>query len=268
MAGSNLAKNSRRIETQCVAQRREIVENKVMASGGLDPGLPRCPWSVAKTDDEQYIRYHDEEWGVPAKDDRVLFEFLVLESSQAGLSWRTILRKRENYRAAFEGFDWEKVALFDEARVEALMQDAGIIRNRAKINAIVNNAKMFQRLREEFGSAANYFWQWFEGSPHQPARKAEGEIPAVTELATAIAADMKARGFKFFGPTTCYAHLQATGLVNDHLTSCFRYPDIIKMGSTHQSKRLVPTSSEPSSEPCSEPSPSPSTLPPKRSRRK
>ena len=213
-----------------------MILRRFLSMSTIDLTISRCPWSIGKTDDEEYIKYHDEEWGVPVFDDLLLFEFLVLESNQAGLSWRTILRKRENYREAFSGFDWREIAKYDEAKVEQLMQNKGIIRNRAKIKATINNAEMFERLREEFGTASHYFWQWFAFQPQQPNRAQQSEIPAVSDVAKEISADMKKRGFKFFGPTICYAHLQATGMVNDHLTSCFRFPDITLLAEQVPSK--------------------------------
>ena len=178
----------------------------------------RCAWCGT---DPLYVKYHDEEWGKPVYDDHTLFEFLLLEGAQAGLSWITILRRREGYRAAFAGFDVKKVAAFDEADEERLMNDPGIIRNRLKVKAAISNAKLFIRIQEEFGSFANYFWGFLPGKkPIQNLVKSMADVPARTMLSDAISKDMKKRGFKFFGTTICYAHMQATGLVNDHVEGC------------------------------------------------
>lgn len=178
----------------------------------------RCPWAGT---DPLYIKYHDEEWGKPVYDDPTLFEFLILEGAQAGLSWITILRRRENYRKAFAHFDAEKVAAFTEKDVRRLMLDEGIIRNRLKIESAINNAKLFLKIQQEFGSFANYIWGFL---PHQKPIinhfKTMAEVPAKTALSDQISKDMKKRGFKFFGSTICYAHMQATGMVNDHLIGC------------------------------------------------
>ncbi|POY39019.1 DNA-3-methyladenine glycosylase I [Solitalea longa] len=178
----------------------------------------RCPWCG---NDPLYQKYHDEEWGREVRDDKTMFEFLLLESAQAGLSWITILRKRENYRKAFAGFDVEKVAAFTEKDVERLLQDEGIIRNKLKITSAINNAKLFIGLQKEFGSFCNYIWGFLpEGKPVVNQFKSTKEVPARTELSDAISKDMKKRGFKFFGTTICYAHMQATGMVNDHILDC------------------------------------------------
>jgi DNA-3-methyladenine glycosylase I len=182
--------------------------------------MKRCPWG---TSDELYIRYHDEEWGVPVYDDRKQFEFLVLESAQAGLSWHTILKKRENYRKAYDGFDPFKVAQYDEQKVEQLMQNAGIIRNRRKIESSINNARLFLDIQKEFGSFCNFIWGFVGGKPLVNHWEDISEIPAKTELSDSISNDLKKRGFKFLGSTIIYSHLQATGIVNDHLKSCFRW---------------------------------------------
>jgi DNA-3-methyladenine glycosylase I len=186
---------------------------------------PRCPWCGT---DELYVRYHDEEWGVPVRDDRKLFEFLVLEGAQAGLSWITILRRRENYRAAFANFDVQKVAGFGENDVARLVNDAGIIRNKAKIESAIKNARVFLKVAEEYGSFAAYLWGFVDGKPIVNQWKEMSQIPAVVPLAEKISKDMKKRGFSFIGPTVCYAHMQATGMVNDHLTTCFRYAELAK----------------------------------------
>lgn len=179
--------------------------------------MKRCHWV---SDDPLYLRYHDEEWGVPVYDDRKLFEFLVLESAQAGLSWITVLRKRENYRKAFAGFDFNKVAKFNEKKVHALLQDAGIIRNEMKIRAAINNAQRFLEIRKEFGTFSKYMWGWVDGKPVVNKWKKGAKIPATTEVSDAFAKDLKVRGFKFLGSTVIYAHMQAVGMVNDHLSTC------------------------------------------------
>lgn len=185
--------------------------------------MERCPWPG---NDNLYIRYHDDEWGVPVHDDRKHFEFLVLESAQAGLSWLTILRRRENYRTAYENFDPEIVAAFDEKKIEELMLDSGIIRNRRKIESSVNNAKAFLRIEEEFQSFDNYIWGFVGGKPVINKWKSISEIPSKTALSDAVSSDLKKRGFKFLGSTIMYAHMQATGIINDHIISCFRYEEI------------------------------------------
>ncbi len=178
----------------------------------------RCGWCGT---DPLYVRYHDEEWGREVKDDATMFEFLVLESAQAGLSWITILRRRENYRKAFAGFDARKVARFNEKDVERLMQDSGIIRNRLKIESTITNAQAFLKIQDEFGSFCNYLRSFLpEGKPIVNHWKTLAEVPASTPVSDAIGRDMKKRGFRFFGSTICYAHLQAVGYVNDHLSDC------------------------------------------------
>ncbi len=186
----------------------------------MPSGPIRCGWLNA---DPLYIAYHDDEWGVPVTDDRKLFEFLILESAQAGLSWFIVLRKRENYRKAFAGFDPGKVARFGARDVRRLMADAGIIRNRAKILAAINNAARFLEIRKEFGSFSAYSWRFVGGKPIRNRRRTLKQLPATTPLSDRFAADLKARGFKFLGSTVIYAHMQATGMVNDHVTSCFRH---------------------------------------------
>jgi DNA-3-methyladenine glycosylase I len=183
----------------------------------------RCPWPG---EDALMQRYHDEEWGVPVFDDGKLFEFLVLESAQAGLSWRTVLHKRENYRRAFAAFDPIKVARFNARDRRRLLADAGIIRNRAKIEAAINNAACFLKVQEEFGAFSKYIWDFVDGRPIVNRFRSLKDLPAVTPLAERIARDLKERGFKFLGPTVLYAHMQATGMVNDHMVDCFRYKDI------------------------------------------
>ncbi len=173
-----------------------------------------------------YVAYHDDEWGTPERDDRKLFEFVVLESAQAGLSWITILRKRQNYRNAFAGFDPERVARFTAARVDRLLENPGIVRNRQKIEAAIGNARAALEVRDELGSLSEYFWDFVDGTPVINRFTAMGDIPARTEVSEAMAKDMKARGFRFFGPTIAYAHMQAMGLVNDHVLSCFRWRQV------------------------------------------
>ena len=186
--------------------------------------MRRCPW-CERTDLER--AYHDEEWGVPVFSDEKQFEFLVLESAQAGLSWLTVLRKRENYRRLYDGFDPEKVALYGEEKIRELMSDSGIIRNRKKIEASINNAARFLEIQKEFGSFSDYLWGFTGGVPVTNAWEELSEIPASTELSVTVSRDLKKRGFRFMGPTIVYAHLQATGVVNDHLVSCFRYEEIL-----------------------------------------
>ena len=182
--------------------------------------LHRCDWCLG---DPLYEEYHDTEWGVPCFDDRSLFEFILLEGAQAGLSWLTILRRRENYRKAFAGFDVEKVARFGTRDVERLLKDAGIIRNRLKVESAVRNARCFLEIVEERGSFSTYIWDFVDGTPVVNRFRTMAEVPASTPLSDRISREMKQRGFKFFGTTICYAHMQATGMVNDHLVSCPRH---------------------------------------------
>ena len=182
----------------------------------------RCEWAG---DDSLMQRYHDEEWGTPKHDDRRLFEDLVLDGAQAGLSWLTILRKRENYRTAFDNFDPAKVAAYDEAKIEELLSNPGIIRNRQKINSAIKNAKAFLKIQEEFGSFDAYIWGFVDGKPIQNAWQTMSELPAKTELSEEISKDLKRRGFSFVGPTITYAFIQAVGIVNDPTVDCFRYND-------------------------------------------
>ena len=186
----------------------------------------RCSWCG---DDPLYVAYHDEEWGVPVYDDRTLFEFLILEGAQAGLSWSTILRKREGYRVAFDGFDAEKVARYDGVRISALLTDPRIVRNQLKIGSAVTNAQAFLNIQEEWGSFSDYIWSFVDRRPIQNKWLSLAEIPAKTPLAEALSKDLKKRGFRFVGPTIIYAHMQATGMVHDHLVDCFRYPEIVAM---------------------------------------
>ncbi len=184
----------------------------------------RCGWAEGTFPD--YVRYHDEEWGVPVRDDRTQFEFLVLESAQAGLSWATILKRREGYRKAFAGFDPERVSRFRKPRVERLLANPAIIRNRAKVEAAVNNARRFLEVAREFGSFSDYIWGFVGGAPLVNRWRRDDEVPAASEQSVALARDLKARGFRFVGSTILYAHMQATGLVNDHLVSCFRHREV------------------------------------------
>ncbi|BDM78385.1 DNA-3-methyladenine glycosylase I [Acaryochloris marina MBIC10699] len=185
----------------------------------------RCSWvDLSKPD---YVQYHDQEWGIPVYDDQHLFEHLVLESSQAGLSWYTVLRKRENYRAAFDQFNPQKIAHYDEAKIEILMGNAGIIRNRKKIEAIIGNARVFLQIQVEFGSFADYSWRFVGGQPIVNSFSASDTWPTTSPESDAMSKDLRKRGFKFFGSTICYAHMQATGMVNDHSLECFRRQEII-----------------------------------------
>ena len=183
----------------------------------------RCGWCG---DDPLYVTYHDEEWGVPVFDERRLFEFLILEGAQAGLSWSTILKKREGYRRAFVDFDAAEVARFGEKKIVTLLNDPEIVRNRLKVRSAVTNAQAFLKVQDDRGSFSEYFWSFVDGQPIQNAWRSLSEIPATTTLAEKISRDLKARGFRFVGPTIVYAHMQATGMVNDHLVDCFRYPEI------------------------------------------
>ena len=188
----------------------------------------RCSW--VKVDDPLMREYHDREWGVPTNDDRRHFEFLVLEAAQAGLSWSIVLRKREGYRRAFSAFDPVKVARYSEARIDKLTADPGIIRNRLKIAAAVKNARAFLAVQKEFGTFDAYCWPFVNGRPQQNRRRALREIPATTTESDAFSRDLKRRGFSFVGSTVVYAHMQAVGMVNDHLIECFRYRDVKRLG--------------------------------------
>ena len=191
-----------------------------MSDKARPTGSQRCPWCG---EEPVYVTYHDEEWGVPVHDDRKLFEFLILEGAQAGLSWLTILKRREGYRRAYRGFDPQKVARFGASSVRRLLGDAGIIRNRLKVEASISNARAFLAVQEEWGSFDAYIWSFVDGQPIQNRWRSLSELPASTPLAETISRDLKQRGFRFVGPTVVYAHMQATGMVNDHLVSCFRY---------------------------------------------
>jgi DNA-3-methyladenine glycosylase I len=180
----------------------------------------RCNWCG---DDPLYVAYHDKEWGIPVYDDETLFQFLILETFQAGLSWITILRKRENFREALDNFDYKKIAGYDEVKFEELMQNSGIIRNKLKIKATISNASAFMKVQKEFGSFSTYIWQFVNNKPIKNHWNNLSEVPATTALSDKISKDLKKRGFKFVGSTVMYAHMQATGMVNDHLTSCFKY---------------------------------------------
>jgi DNA-3-methyladenine glycosylase I len=182
----------------------------------------RCPWAS----NDLSIRYHDEEWGTPVHNDATLFEFLILEGAQAGLSWDTILKKRENYRAAFDQFDPQKIAGYDRRKVQGLMKNAGIIRNRLKIASAIQNAKAFLKVQDEFGSFDTYIWQFTGGSPIVNSRRSAKQVPARTPESDAMSKDLKKRGFSFVGTTICYAFMQAVGMVNDHLIGCFRYAEL------------------------------------------
>ena len=183
----------------------------------------RCPWA---TSDPLYVSYHDEEWGVPLHDERRLFEMLVLEGAQAGLSWLTILRRREGYRRAFDRFDPQAVARYGPRDVERLLADDGIIRNRLKIDSAINNARAFLAVQEAFGSFDSYVWQFVDGRPTQNTWTTLEEVPAQTPVSNTMSKDLRKRGFTFVGPTICYAHMQATGMVNDHLSGCFRHREV------------------------------------------
>jgi len=192
--------------------------NPVHAS--LDVQPVRCHWASG---DVLAIRYHDEEWGVPVHDDRTLFEFLILEGAQAGLSWNTILNKRENYRAAFDQFDSRRVAVYDRRKMQRLLKDEGIVRNRLKIHSAVANGRAFLRVQQEFGSFDRYVWRFVKGEPRVNSWKSPRQVPVRTAESDAMSKDLKARGFNFVGSTICYAFMQAVGIVNDHVVECFRY---------------------------------------------
>jgi DNA-3-methyladenine glycosylase I len=185
--------------------------------------IRRCPWPG---NDPLYIRYHDTEWGTPLHDDRMLFEFIVLEGAQAGLAWITVLKKRDNYRERFDQFDPQKIARYERTRIEDLMADTGIIRNRGKIEATVQNARAFLALQEQYGSFDAYIWRFVEGRPLTNHWQTMAEVPAKTPISEAMSKDLKQNGFKFVGPTICYAFMQAVGMVNDHLIDCFRHREL------------------------------------------
>ena len=195
-----------------------------MAPIRANSGLIRCHWAQKEIN----IPYHDEEWGVPVHDDRVLFEFLILEGAQAGLSWDTILLKRARYREVFDHFDAQKIARYDAKKVRTLLADPGIIRNRLKIASTISNAQAFLKVQQEFGSFASYLWQFVGGKPINNAWKLHKQVPAKTKESDAMSKDLQKRGFRFVGSTICYAFMQATGMVNDHLVTCFRYRHVSK----------------------------------------
>jgi DNA-3-methyladenine glycosylase I len=184
---------------------------------------PKCDWCKGSP---LYEKYHDTEWGVPLFDEQVLFEFLILETFQAGLSWITVLRKREDFRKAFDQFDYKKIAAYDSSKEQELLQNSKIIRNRLKISATINNAEAFMKIQKQYGSFSDYIWGFVDGTPIINSFKTLAEVPAKTPLAETISKDLKQNGFKFVGPTVIYAHMQATGMVNDHLTNCFRYKEV------------------------------------------
>lgn len=186
----------------------------------------RCQWPA---NNNLMIKYHDEEWGAPLHDDNLLFEFLTLEGAQAGLSWQTVLNKRENYHQAFDGFNIEKISNYNQEDIEKLLTNSGIIRNRLKISSVINNAKAFLKTQKEFGSFDRYIWQFVNGKAINNKNQDRKNIPAVTEQSKAMSKDLLKRGFKFVGPTICYAFMQATGMVNDHEIDCFRYKEVIKL---------------------------------------
>jgi DNA-3-methyladenine glycosylase I len=190
--------------------------------------VKRCTWCGS---DPQYIAYHDEDWGVPIYDDRLLFEMLILEGAQAGLSWLTILKKRDNYRKAFHGFDATRIARYDQTEIDRLMQDTGIVRNRLKIETAVKNARGFLQIRKEFSSFSDFLWSYVDGKQIVNKWKYLSDIPAYTKLSDQLSKDLKKRGFNFVGPTICYAFMQSVGMVNDHTTECFRYHEIIQLTS-------------------------------------
>jgi DNA-3-methyladenine glycosylase I len=185
--------------------------------------VQRCAWV---NDDLAYVDYHDKEWGVPVYDDRLLFEFLILEGAQAGLSWLTILKRRENYRKCFNHFNPEKIARYDESTYQKLLTNPGIIRNRLKIQSVISNAQAYLTVKEEFCSFSDYIWQFVDGNPIRNQWKTQKQVPASTVLSDKMSKDLKKRGFKFIGTTICYAYMQAIGMVNDHLTCCFRHAEI------------------------------------------
>jgi DNA-3-methyladenine glycosylase I len=189
-------------------------------------GRKRCPWCLGSP---EYVRYHDDEWGVPVHDDRVLFEFLILEGAQAGLAWSTILAKRENYRRAFDGFDAARVARYGARDVTRLMADAGIVRNRLKISAAIENARAALAIAERHGSLDAYLWRFVDGAPLQHRRRSLRQVPARTSVSDALSKDLRGHGFRFVGSTICYAFMQAVGMVNDHLVTCFRHREVASL---------------------------------------
>ena len=190
---------------------------------GIKSTKTRCKWCGTNP---LYIKYHDEEWGVPVKDDKIIFEFLLLETFQAGLSWITILRKRENFRIAFDDFDYKKIAGYDQSKINSLLQNAGIVRNKLKVHAAVTNAQNFIQIQNEFGSFSKYMWSFVDNEPINNSWKTQEDVPATTALSDKLSKDLKKRGFKFVGSTVVYAHMQAVGMVNDHIRDCFRYNEV------------------------------------------
>jgi DNA-3-methyladenine glycosylase I len=188
--------------------------------------IKRCAWAAGSS--EQMQEYHDKEWGVPVYDDRLLFEFLILEGAQAGLSWSTVLAKRENYRKAFSNFDVKKIIKYDQQKIEKILLNPGIIRNKLKVNSVVINARAFIEVQKEFGSFSKFIWSFVDGKPIMNHWKPNDRLPAKTDISDAISAALKKRGFKFIGSTICYAFMQAVGMVNDHSTECFKYPGSVK----------------------------------------
>jgi len=203
---------------------------------GREADMIRCQWCGS---DPLYIAYHDEEWGIPVHDDRSLFEFLILEGAQAGLSWLTILKKRDNYRRAFHNFDCDRIGNYTETDVRLLLADSGIVRNRLKIGSAIKNARGVLDIREEYGSLDSYLWRYVDGIPKQNAWKSIAELPTKTELSDAMSRDLKKRGFNFVGPTICYAFMQAVGMVNDHTTDCFRHKEIKELARNSKNSRDV-----------------------------
>ena len=183
----------------------------------------RCEWCGT---DPLYVKYHDEEWGVPVRDDKILFEFLILETFQAGLSWITILRKRENFRKAFDDFDYKLIATYDHVKIDSLLLDEGIIRNKLKVHSAITNAKAFMDIQKEFGSFSEYMWGFVDHKPIKNIWKSHRDAPATTAISDALSKDLKKRGFKFVGSTVMYAHMQAVGMINDHVVNCFRYREV------------------------------------------
>lgn len=196
----------------------------------------RCGWCG---DDPVYIAYHDQEWGVPLRDDQRLFEFLILEGAQAGLSWSTILNKRDGYRRAFDDFDPELVAQYDERKSSDLLSNPGIVRNRLKITSAISNAQAFLQVREQYGTFSDFIWSYVDGNPIQNSWQTVSEIPASTPLAATLSKDLKNLGFRFVGPTIVYAFMQATGMVNDHIVGCYRYPEIVALADRRQNVRTL-----------------------------
>jgi len=199
--------------------------DKFSSTNETNKKLNRCEWCGT---DQLYVQYHDEEWGVPVHDDRKLFEMLILEGAQAGLSWITILKKRENYKKLFDNFDVNKVSKYSEKKIAKLLENPGIIRNKLKVNSTITNAQAFIKIQKEFGSFDKYIWQFVNGKPIVNKFKSLKEIPAKTEISDLMSKDLNKRGFKFVGSTICYAFMQATGMVNDHTTKCFRYKKVQK----------------------------------------